>query len=388
LIAKQGSARAGVIMQKIKVLVVDDAVVVRRMVTDILNGDPQLEVVSTAPNGRIALAKLTQVNPDIVTMDIEMPEMDGLQALKELRKTHPRLPVIMFSTLTERGGQATLEALSLGANDYVTKPANVGSVPQAIKRIQEDLIPKIKGLCSHIAPSKVLQPTHTSNDGSVRVAKQAAVVPRPSIKPRLAKEIEILAIGVSTGGPNALAELLPALPSNFPVPIVIVQHMPPLFTKLLAERLQSKCQLTVRECIVGEALHPGHVWIAPGGAHMVLERVKGNVCLQTNQQPPENSCRPAVDVLFRSVGQIYGASTLAVILTGMGQDGARGCEMIHGLGGQILAQDEASSVVWGMPGFVAQAGLADKVLPLNQLAGEIMSRMRRPAAIRAIAETR
>ncbi|MBI1761627.1 MAG: chemotaxis response regulator protein-glutamate methylesterase [Acidobacteria bacterium] len=365
-------------MQKIRVLIVDDAVVVRRMVADTLATDPQLEVVATAANGRIALAKLNQVKPDILVMDVEMPELDGLETLKELRKTHPRLPVIMFSTLTERGAAATLEALTLGANDYVTKPANVGSVAVALQRLRDELIPKIKGLCPQLLALKPPLPARAPGNGTSAVAVPQLV--RAPLSKGAPRPVEILAIGVSTGGPNALAELLPALPADFPVPIVIVQHMPALFTKLLAERLQAKSTLKIREGVAGEVLRPGQAWIAPGGQHMVVESSKGVVRLGTHQEAPENSCRPAVDVLFRSVCVAYGAGTLAVILTGMGRDGLRGCELIHQANGQILAQDEASSVVWGMPGVVAQSGLADKVLPLNQLAPEILRRIRREDA--------
>lgn len=347
------------------------------MVADMIEQDPQLEVAGTAANGRIALTKLTQLKPDLVVMDVEMPEMDGLETLKALRKTHPRLPVIMFSTLTERGAAATLEALTNGANDYVTKPANVGSVALAMQRLREELVPKIKGLCPQLLPLRSQLPVRTPNN-NVAEAPPVKTVPRVVSRGPL-HAIEILAIGVSTGGPNALAELLPALPADFPVPVVIVQHMPALFTKLLAERLQAKSSLNIRECVVGEVLRPGHVWIAPGGHHMVVERSQGQVRLATNQEPPENSCRPAVDVLFRSVVKAYGAGTLALVLTGMGRDGLRGCELIHQANGQILTQDEASSVVWGMPGVVTQSGLADKVLPLNQLAPEIMRRVQREA---------
>jgi two-component system chemotaxis response regulator CheB len=354
-------------MPKIRVLVVDDSVVIRRIVTDIISSDPDLEVAGIAANGRIALDKITQINPDIMTLDVEMPEMDGLQTLKELRKIYPKLPVIMFSTLTERGGVTTLEALSLGASDYVTKPANVGSATAAKERVRDDLIPKIKALCrrSQIPSAKPFATT------------AAAAKPTPVLSsiPRSHRSIEIVTIGVSTGGPNALAELMPCIPVNFPVPIVIVQHMPPVFTRLLAERLNGHSPLTVREGAAGQELKAGEAWIAPGNFHMVLEKTATSSRIALQQEAPENSCRPAVDVLFRSVAQIYGASTLAVILTGMGQDGLRGCEVIREAGGQVLAQDEASSVVWGMPGFVANAGLADKVLPLDQIAGEIVRRV-------------
>ena len=356
-------------MRKIRVLVVDDAVVVRKIVTDTLSSDPDIEVAATAANGKIALQKIPQINPDILTLDIEMPEMDGLQTLAAARKLYPQLPIIMFSTLTERGGAKTLEALALGATDYVTKPANVGSVSVAMQRIRDELIPKIKIFCAKQAGLEA---------PSFAVPKPVSKVPAPARKPLVARKslntkVDILAIGVSTGGPNALADLFPELPGDLPVPIVMVQHMPPFFTKLLAERLSAKSPLTIQEGKTGDKLEPGKAWIAPGDFHMVLEKKADGVYLKTNQDPQENSCRPAVDPLFRSVAEIYGANVLSVILTGMGQDGLIGCEHIKNAGGRVLVQDENSSVVWGMPGFVARAGLADEVLPLNQIAQKIIS---------------
>jgi len=356
-------------MRKIRVLVVDDSVVVRKIVTDTLSGDPDIEVAATAANGRIALQKIPQVNPDILTLDIEMPEMDGLQTLAEARKIYPNLPIIMFSTLTERGGAKTLEALALGATDYVTKPANVGSVSIAMQRIRDELTPKIKMFCAKNAGLDA---------PAAAIPKPVAKTPTPFKRPPTAKKaliqkIDILAIGVSTGGPNALAELIPTLPGDLPVPVVLVQHMPPFFTKLLAERLSAKSPLDIQECIAGKKIAPGQAWIAPGDFHMILEKKADGVYLQTNQAPQENSCRPAVDPLFRSVAEIYGARTLSVVLTGMGQDGLIGCEHIKDAGGYVIVQDEASSVVWGMPGFVARAGLADEILPLNQIGQRIIS---------------
>ncbi|HCF30265.1 MAG TPA: chemotaxis response regulator protein-glutamate methylesterase, partial [Cyanobacteria bacterium UBA11049] len=201
--------------------------------------------------------------------------------------------------------------------------------------------------------------------------------PKSKIDSLTTERVDIVAIGVSTGGPNALAALLSELPAEFPVPIAIVQHMPPMFTKLLAERLASKCEIRVDEAFAGALLEPGRAWIAPGNFHAIVERDGQVVRIGINQEPPENSCRPSVDVLFRSIAQVYGAKALAVVLTGMGQDGLRGCECIREVGGQILVQDRASSVVWGMPGFVANAGLADRVISLDQMAGEIISRVRK-----------
>jgi two-component system, chemotaxis family, protein-glutamate methylesterase/glutaminase len=354
-------------MAKIRVLIVDDSVVIRRLVTDLLSADPILEVVGAAAHGRIALEKIPQANPDVITLDVEMPEMDGLQTLKAIRKSYPRLPVIMFSTVTERGAAVTLDALASGASDYVTKPSNVGSTTAAMARIREELIPRIKALAGR---SDVVRPKLPNSIAS-------AAKPHAKITPgaRRDRPLEIVAIGVSTGGPTALAELLPAFPADFPVPIVIVQHMPPIFTRLLAERLNARCKIAVVESAGEEELEPGKAWIAPGNFHMVLEKSRSGSRIKLQQEPPENSCRPAVDVLFRSVAEVYGAGSLGVILTGMGHDGLRGCEVINDGGGQILAQDKATSVVWGMPGFVAEAGLADKILPLGQVAEEIVRRI-------------
>lgn len=367
-------------MAKIRVLLADDAVVVRRMVSDVLCKDPQLDVVGTAPNGKLALAKIPQVNPDVLVMDVEMPEMDGLQTLAALRKTYPTLPVIMFSTLTQRGAAATLDALALGANDYVAKPANVGSVAEAQKRIRDELIPKIKLFCEKSVNRGVIPPVVRA-----KTAVEDAGSAKLPLRGNLPRRVDLVAIGVSTGGPNALAAVLPTFPADFPVPLVIVQHMPPVFTKLLAERLSSQSALKVTEAAEGTRLEPGRGYIAPGDYHMIVRVTRDGFKLGLNQDPPENSCRPAVDVLFRSVAETFRGGVLAVVLTGMGQDGLRGCESITEAGGQVFVQDEASSVVWGMPGYVARAGLAEKILPINQIGPEIVRRVRanRLAAIPA-----
>src|SRR5580692_7278044 len=347
-------------MAPIRILVVDDSVVIRKLLSETLSGDRALEVIATASDGRIALAKIAQLKPDLVTLDIEMPVMNGLETLTALRKLYPKLPVIMFSTLTEHGAAATLDALSLGASDYATKPSNTGSPALAIERIRAELIPKIKALCG-IAPLKVMPPP-----GSRPTLKV-----REKFKPR----IEIVAIGTSTGGPNALAEVLPRIPNDFPVPIVVVQHMPPIFTRLLAERLAGRSAIPVEEGSAGVVLSPGRAWIAPGNFHMEVIRSGLEWRLNLNQAPPENSCRPAVDVLFRSVAAAYGANVLGVVMTGMGSDGVLGARDIRDAGGVVIIQDENSSVVWGMPGLVHASGLADAAYPLDQLAQEITRRV-------------
>ncbi len=357
-------------MPKIRVLIVDDAVVFRRLLASELERDPALEVAGTAANGRIALARMTQVNPDVVILDVEMPEMDGLATLVELRKSYPRLPIIMFSALTERGAAATLDALARGATDYFTKPDNAGSLEGSLQVIRAQLVPKIKALCTSgtAAGERVLK----------NLPRPSPVTPRPSLAPRPSPlaPIRVLAIGASTGGPNALAEIFRRLPKDLPVPIVMVQHMPPMFTRLLAERLTADSGIPVEEAGAGTVLQPGRAWIAPGDYHMIVTREGTQVRTGIHQEPPENSCRPAVDVLLRSVAKAYGGDSLAVILTGMGQDGLRGCELVREAGGQILAQDESTSVVWGMPGCVARAGLADRVMPLSLIADEIVRRVR------------
>lgn len=350
-------------MKKISVLIVDDSTVIRRLLSDSLNSDPALEVIDTAAHGRIALAKIAQTMPDVVTLDMEMPEMDGLATLTELRKRHPKLPVIMFSTLTQRGAEATFEAIARGASDYVTKPANVGSVTAAMQNVREQLIPKIKQFCPWVNPTPGVQPIRRE------FANHAA---------RLANgphRIDVVVVGSSTGGPNALATVLSNLPPNFPVPILVAQHMPPIFTSHLASRLAQVSPLYVQEAAENDLITPGGAWVAPGNYHLTLRRSGTSVQAALTQSPPENSCRPSVDVLFRSAAEIYGPNTLAVVLTGMGQDGMRGARYVREKGGEVLVQDEATSVVWGMPGAVWNAGLANQTLALSRIADAIVSRV-------------
>jgi two-component system chemotaxis response regulator CheB len=359
-------------MPKIRVLIVDDAVVIRKILMDELMTDPEIEVVGTAPNGKIALQKIPQLQPDIVTLDVEMPEMDGLETLVHLRKDYPKLPVIMFSTLTERGAAATMEALARGASDYVTKPANVGKVTNAKEAVREDLIRKIKALVFTRVPLPKDHPVGTPKLVIPKIPS-AGGVPILSRGNRLVK---IVVVAVSTGGPNALAKVIPLLPEDLEVPIVMVQHMPPMFTKLLAERLDSQSKLKVVEGADGMPVQKGHVYIAPGNFHMVLRGTSTLPVINLNQEQPENSCRPAADPLFRSAVQLMGGDILGVVLTGMGQDGMLGCRHIKESGGVVVAQDRDTSVVWGMPGAVVEEGLADKILPLESIAGEIIRAVR------------
>jgi two-component system, chemotaxis family, protein-glutamate methylesterase/glutaminase len=347
-------------VSRLRILVVDDSVVIRKLLSETLAQDPGIEVVGTASDGRLGLAKIAQLHPDLVTLDVEMPVMNGLEALAELRKLYPKLPVVMFSTLTEHGAAATLDALALGASDYATKPSNSsGGATLAAEAIRAELIPKIKALCGR-GFAKLTLPS----------PRPKVAVPRPAHR-----RIEIVTIGTSTGGPNALAEVLPRIPKEFPVPIVLVQHMPAIFTRLLADRLAAHCGIPVHEASAGTVLSPGHAWIAPGNFHLTVKHAGVGSRLELNQDRPENSCRPSVDVLFRSVAEVYGAGTLGVVMTGMGSDGVVGSECIRQRGGEVIVQDEASSVVWGMPGLVYTSGQADGIYPLNQLGQEITRRV-------------
>lgn len=355
-------------------LVVDDSVVIRRLVTHALEEDPLVEVVGAAANGAIALQRIPQFNPDVLTLDIEMPEMDGLETLRHIRRDFPQLRVIMFSTLTERGAAVTLQALTLGADDYVAKASNEGSLDRSMARLREELIPKIKQFFHLPGQSGTAVRPEPGHTGAQAARMESAGVRSTPFLQSMKLRPKVLAIGVSTGGPTALGEILPQLPAGFRLPVLVVQHMPPLFTRLLAERLNATCCLPVAEAVAGDPVEPGRILIAPGDFHLkvVSDGVRTHVCL--DQSPPQNSCRPAVDALFSSVGEVYGGAAIAVILTGMGQDGLRGAEILKTRGASVLAQDEASSVVWGMPGAVVNAGLADRVLPLDQVVPEILLR--------------
>ena len=350
-------------MEPIAVLVVDDSVVIRRIVTSVLSEDDGIRVVGTAASGRSALEKIEQLAPDILTLDIEMPEMDGLETLRHLRQLHPRLPVVMFSTLTERAAAATLEALSLGARDYVTKPSNVGSTSAALDTIRSQLLPRIKALV----------PRRPRSPAAAGVARLAPA----SLRPVGTDPHGILAIGSSTGGPDALATIVRDLPADLPAPVVIVQHMPPTFTRVFAQRLDRLAKLTVVEGQPGMRLEPGLVVVAPGDTHLLVVEERDVPRVATSQGARQNGCRPAVDVLFRTAAAVFGGQVLACVLTGMGQDGLRGSERLRAAGAEIVVQDEATSIVWGMPGAVATAGLADRILPLPAIAADLVNALRR-----------
>ena len=347
-------------MHPVRILVVDDAVVARRVISDILTDEDDFEVVGTAPNGNLALTKIARLHPDVVTLDIDMPELDGMQTLTAIRSSYPEIRVIMVSNHTQRGAAITVEALFSGASDYVTKAARTSSAEEARRYLQEQLVPKIRALVPGV-----------SSGVSAAGTRAAHLISR-----RKMPAIKIVVIGSSTGGPNALTAILESLPEDFPVPVLIVQHLPENFTTFLAKRLDMVSALHVGEATHRTLVEPGHIWIAPGNRHLETRSTARGIELATSDGPLVNSCKPAADVLFRSAARCYGSSVLAVVLTGMGQDGLDGCREISAAGGQIVVQDRSTSVVWGMPGQVAEAGLAESVLPVTEIGAEIVRRVK------------
>jgi two-component system, chemotaxis family, protein-glutamate methylesterase/glutaminase len=349
----------------IRVLVVDDSVVIRRLVVQALESDPDVEVVSTAANGRLALAKVEQLRPDAVTMDIEMPEMNGVEAVRELRKRGHQMPIIMFSTLTERGATATLDALSAGASDYVAKPSNVGSINESLAAVADQLIPKIRAL----VPGARAQAPRTGAVAPARAAVAAVPAARSATPRQGARRhpVRAVVLGCSTGGPEALSRVVERLTVPLPVPMLVVQHMPAVFTRQLANRLDRLGPSTVVEAEDGQPLVPGGIYIAPGDTHLEVDGKAGNLRARITHGAPVNFCRPSVDVLFRSVLGAIGPDLLGVILTGMGADGKAGSGAIAEAGGTVVVQDEKTSVVWGMPGVTAQAGYAHRIVPILEI---------------------
>ncbi len=368
--------------RRARILIVDDSAVMRSLLRAVVSSDAQLEVAGTAGDGLSALNSVPVVKPDLILLDLEMPGMDGLATLRELRRRPGKIPVIMCSSLTRRGAKVTIEALASGAADYVAKPAGQSDRETAVHNLAQELLPKIRALTAQLLNASANLPASAAPDGlqqrtawpmRPRASTEIAAIP-PAMQPIAAKP-SIVAIGVSTGGPAALEVLLPRFPADFPLPVLVVQHMPELFTRLLAERLDKRCNLRVREASHGDAVQAGCIRIARGNWHMqavAASLSNAHAVLRLTQEQPENHCRPSVDVLFQSIAGIYGSGALAVVLTGMGSDGLNGCRTIRSLGGTVLAQDEASSAVWGMPGAVARAGLAHKVLPLEMMAPEIL----------------
>jgi len=382
---------------KIKVLVIDDSVVNRRTMINLLEAYENIEIAGFAADGSIGWAKILLSQPHVILIDIDMPLMNGLELLKKLRQNKINIPVIMLSDGCDAEAELILDAMAYGAQDYAVKPDNMNNNEKAVKFVKTELLPKI----NKNSPYKDLLPdcgracenngtdvksfnenagddkSDNSNNNNSNNGNNNGFLAelRNGIKRRWPPRVDILAVGVSTGGPKALEVFLSGFNGQIDVPVLIVQHMPPQFTKLLAERLSAETRLNVAEGASGSFIETGKVFLAPGDYHMVVKKEAAYYKIDLNQWPPENSCRPAVDVLFRTVAEVYGENALAVVLTGMGQDGLIGCEHIKKNGGRVFAQDKDSSVVWGMPGAVVSNNLADCVLPLEQLAAEVINKI-------------
>jgi two-component system chemotaxis response regulator CheB len=358
-----------------RVLVVDDTAIFRRVITEALRGVPGVEVAGTANNGKLALSRIAALQPDLVTLDIEMPEMNGIEVLEAMRSGNVKAAAVMVSSLTSRGGQLTVRALELGAFDFITKPEQ-GEAEQNIALVRDRLVPIIRAFersreIRSILGAGVRKPTtppvpHPTHMPSVPAPRS----PRRAGSP-------IVLIGVSTGGPAALAKLLPSLPSDLGAPVLIVQHMPPLFTGPLAESLSKKCTLPVREATDGEPALPGHAYVAPGGKQMkIAPGANGEILVRVTDDPPELNCKPAVDYLFRSAALHFPGRSIAAVLTGMGNDGTEGLRLLKRSGCVSVAQDEASCVVFGMPKEAIAAGVVDTVAPLDAIGGVIARAVR------------
>jgi two-component system, chemotaxis family, protein-glutamate methylesterase/glutaminase len=342
----------------IQVMLVDDSAVIRGLIGRIVDAESDMRVAASAPNGNAALDILKHKEVDIVMLDVEMPEMDGLTALPLILQLKPGIRVIMASSLTTRGADVTMRALGLGAADYVAKPSALSAV-KGIEVISRELVTKIRAL-GRGADHHATAPTPTPAP-----ARRPHPIHEHSVAPRL------LVVAASTGGPNALATILAKLPRDLPLPVLISQHMPALFTASLADRLQRESGRVCAEAKHGEIVENGRVYIAPGDFHMRVTEREGRIVIALDQQPPVNFCRPAADPLFKSAAAAFGPAVCAVVLTGMGEDGLRGAEAVVQNGGRVLVQDRASSVVWGMPGAIVAAGLATAVLPLEEIPNQI-----------------
>lgn len=365
---------------KIRVLVVDDATVVRGMLTKLINGEPDMEVAGSAVDGKAGVEKAMALKPDVIVLDIDMPIMGGMEALGILRKQLPETPVIIFSTLSQAGATITLDALAAGAADYSTKPSKAGSSAAAADQVRGELIVKIRGLANRPEAAPARQ---RSNQGQEAAPAPAGNASKPvTTRPRLNQPVEALLIGSSTGGPAALEMVLPKLPGNLYIPILLVQHMPPTFTTVLAERLDKLCPFPVHEAAEGMKIEPGNCYVAAGGLHMRPRRTQDGVHLSLDDGPKVKSCRPSVDVMFDAAAEVYGSRVMAVVLTGMGDDGLDAAGRLANQNVDIVVQDEESSVVWGMPGAIARAGLATRCLPLSEISNAMLETAARRAPAR------
>ena len=355
---------------KIKILICDDSAILRRLTKQALAAYKDIEVIGEASNGQNALDFIAVTRPDVVLLDVEMPVMDGVDALRHIRKRFGNLPVIMFSSITTgRSSEATIDALQAGANDFVAKPSSVGSLQNALQGIGKDLREKIIAITRRNVVKKGVLPSTKRN-------------PKTADKFISAKDanVQIVGIGSSTGGPAALAKVVSRLRPNILVPIIITQHMPGAFIGPLAAKLSTVGSYEVRPATNGEPLQPGRILMAPGDFHLCLKREQNKVVTVLNDGPPVNSCRPAVDPMFESMAKCYGPYCLGVVLTGMGKDGKDGAEVIKKQGGVMFAQDEDTCVVYGMPREVVEAGYADRVLPIDQIGAEISQFTSSPSA--------
>jgi two-component system chemotaxis response regulator CheB len=375
-IARQPTA-GGLVTDPIRVMVVDDSVVVRGLVGRWIDEDQNLAVVASHRNGRLAVEDVNRSNPDVVVLDIEMPDMDGLTALPLLLAKKRDLVVVMASTLTRRNAEISLKALSLGAADYVPKPENnhgVSTSPEFRRELIDKLINLGQRARSRTGRAPMPAPARASTAPTAATSAPAGARPKVGFTVRTYSMVRprIVAIGSSTGGPQALNTLFGAIGSAISqVPVVLTQHMPPTFTAILAEHIAKAAGRPAAEGKDGDVLQPGHIYVAPGGRHMVLARQGGEVVVRLQDGPPVNFCKPAVDPLFKSVADIYGGATLSIVLTGMGSDGAEGVREIGAAGGSVIAQDEETSVVWGMPGAAAHTGQCSDVLPIGEIGRKV-----------------
>ncbi|MBI3710854.1 MAG: chemotaxis response regulator protein-glutamate methylesterase [Proteobacteria bacterium] len=354
-------------LSPVRVLIVDDSAVIRGLIGQVFDSDPEIEVVGSVGNGQLAIAALTRTEVDVVVLDIEMPVMDGLTALPKLLAAQPDIKVIMASTLTQKNAQISFKALELGATDYLAKPTAASKIGTAAD-FKRELVTKVKalGAARRSRPRTGLRSRVTPRPVPARQSVGPIRLRPPSLLPP-----EVIAIGSSTGGPQALFAMLGALPAALKLPILITQHMPATFTTILAEHLARAAKRPAAEAVDGETIVPGRIYLAPGDFHMRAEAGGATRVIRVTKEPPENYCRPAVDPMLRSLASVYGPRGLSVILTGMGSAGAKGGEAVAAAGGTVIAQDEATSVVWGMPGAAAAKGVCSAVLPLPELAPHI-----------------